>query len=112
MKNALWVSAVLIVVAFAALASATAADSGLRNTDVKRTITLWSSIAKHEMTINIANEGKSAESVYDLAIKEETIGKLALLTVSDNNAKVLEVKPVEQGRTITTSSGDLVAKYV
>ena len=101
----------LVVVAVAALAAPTSANKGLVNTDVKRSIMLWSSVAKHELAITINNEGSSAESVYDLAIQEENLSKLSLMTVTDNDAKVLDWKVVEQARSIQ-ANGVVIARYV
>lgn len=111
MKSALWVSLVLVVVAVAALATPTSANKGLVNTDVKRTIILYSSVAKNEMVINVLNEGSAPESAYDLAIQEETLSRLAYMTVMDNDAKSLDWKIVEQARNIQ-ANGVLIARYV
>lgn len=102
---------VLVVVAVAALATPTSANKGLVNSDVKRTIILYSSVAKNEMVINVLNEGSTPESAYDLAIQEETLNRLAYMTVMDNDAKSLDWKIVEQARNIQ-ANGVLIARYV
>lgn len=101
----------LVVVAIAALATPTAANKGLVNSEVKRSIVLWSSIAKQELSITILNEGSTPESAYDFAIQEEALSKLSFMTVTDNDAKSLDWKTVDLPRSIQ-ANGVLIARYV
>ena len=112
MRNLLFISALLLAVSVAVLASPSSSPKGLVNVEVKRSIFLWSPVVKYEMVINVLNEGSTPVSVYDLALNEATLKNMAQLVVTNNDAKVLSWKVEDQVRNIQSSNGDLIARYV
>lgn len=112
MRNVLFITALLLAVSVAVLAAPSPAPKGLVNVEVKRSIVLWSPIAKYEITITVLNEGSTPVTTYDLALNEANLKNMAQLVVTNNDAKVLPWKVEEQLRNIQSGNGDLIARYV
>lgn len=94
------------------LMAVSASFASLVNTDVKRTILLTSPIARHDVSIQIKNQGSSPVATYDLVMTEAFNQNLASFVVSNNDAKVLSWKASDQVRPIQTSSGELIERVV
>lgn len=112
MKHALCIAVVLLAVACAVKAAPESATKGLVNTEIRRSIFLWSPVAKQEMTITVMNEGSTAVSSYDLAVNATILDKMAQLVVTNNDAKVLSWKAEDQVRTIHGPKMEVMARYV
>jgi oligosaccharyltransferase complex subunit alpha (ribophorin I) len=110
MKNVLCLAAVLLAVSCVVLAAPESSPKGLVNTEIKRSIFLWSPVAKHEISISVTNEGSAAVTTYDLALNEASLKNMAQLVVTNNDAKVLPWKVEEQLRNIQGGAGELIAR--
>ena len=87
-------------------------EASIVNTDIKRNIQLTSAVPKTDMTITFQNEGPETVENYDLVLTEEFVAGLAHLTVTNNDAKHLTWNTTEVFHSITSPSGDLIARYV
>jgi hypothetical protein len=95
-----------------ALAAGSPYYEGLVNKEFKRNIQLTSQLARHEYTINVANEGKEAQNLYYLALPEALASKLALITVTDEKGNPLKYSVEEKKQEIQTPQGEIADRYV